>query len=49
MFDVLESGSCPDGTMSNPDDTGPTSVPLERLEAQITHARGDSWGVGESW
>ena len=40
MFDVLESGSCPDGTMSNPDDTGPTSVPLERLEAQICELAG---------
>ena len=40
MFDVLESGSCPDGMMSNPDDTGPTSVPLERLEAQICELAG---------
>ena len=40
MFDVLESGSCPDGMMPNPDDTGPTSVPLERLEAQICELAG---------
>ena len=40
MFDTLESGSCPDDTMSNPDDTGPTSVPLERLEAQICELAG---------
>ena len=40
MFDVLESGSCPDDTMSNPDDTGPASVPLERLEAQICELAG---------
>jgi hypothetical protein len=40
MFDVLESGSCPDGTTSNPDDTGPASVPLERLEAQICELAG---------
>ena len=40
MFDILESGSCPDGTMFNPDDTGPASVPLERLEAQICELAG---------
>src|SRR4029077_19957462 len=40
MFDILESGSCPDGTMSNPDDAGPASVPLERLEAQICELAG---------
>jgi hypothetical protein len=40
MFDVRESGSCPDGMMSNPDDTGPASVPLERLEAQICELAG---------
>ena len=40
MFDTLESGSRPDGTMSNPDDTGPASVPLERLEAQICELAG---------
>jgi hypothetical protein len=40
MFDTLQSGSCPDGTMSNPDGTGPTSVPLERLEAQICELAG---------
>jgi hypothetical protein len=40
MFDVMESRSCPDGTMSNPDETGPASVPLERLEAQICELAG---------
>jgi hypothetical protein len=45
MFDTLESGSCPGGTMFNPDefnpgDTGPASVPLERLEAQICELAG---------
>src|SRR5260370_21498006 len=40
MFDTLQRGSCPDGTMSNPDDTGPGSVPLERLEAQICELAG---------
>jgi hypothetical protein len=40
MFDTLESGSCPDGAMFNPDDTGPTPVPLERLEAQICELAG---------
>jgi hypothetical protein len=40
MFDTLQRGSRPDGTMSNPDDTGPGSVPLERLEAQICELAG---------
>jgi hypothetical protein len=40
MFDTLQPGSCPGGTMSNPDDTGPASVPLERLEAQICELAG---------
>jgi hypothetical protein len=40
MFDILESGSCPGGTMFNPDDTEPASVPLERLEAQICELAG---------
>ncbi|HJY02390.1 MAG TPA: DUF222 domain-containing protein, partial [Streptosporangiaceae bacterium] len=40
MFDTLQPGSCPDGTTFNPDDTGPGSVPLERLEAQICELAG---------
>jgi hypothetical protein len=40
MFDTLQSGSCPDGTMFNPDGTGPDSVSLERLEAQICELAG---------
>ena len=40
MFDTLQEGRCPDGTMFNPEDTGPASVPLERLEAQICELAG---------
>jgi len=40
MFDTLRSGSCPDGTISNLDETGPALVPLERLEAQICELAG---------
>jgi len=40
MFDTLQSGSCSDGIMSDADGTGPASVPLERLEAQICELAG---------
>jgi hypothetical protein len=40
MFDKLQSDSCSDDTMFNPDDSGPDAVPLERLEAQICELAG---------
>jgi hypothetical protein len=40
MFDTLQRGPRPDDAMFNPDDTGPASVPLERLEAQICELAG---------
>jgi Domain of unknown function (DUF222)/HNH endonuclease len=47
MFDTLQSGSSPDGTMSSadgittvPGQPDPTPVPLERLEAQICELAG---------
>jgi Domain of unknown function (DUF222)/HNH endonuclease len=40
MFDTLQRDPRPDDAMFNPDETGPASVPLERLEAQICELAG---------
>jgi Domain of unknown function (DUF222) len=40
MFDTMQESRPSDGIMFNPDDTGPASVPLERLEAQICELAG---------
>src|ERR1700723_2957785 len=40
MFDIIQSDQCFGDTISNPDDAGAASVPLERLEAQICELAG---------
>ena len=40
MFDTLQERCPPDDTTFNHDEAGPTSVPLERLEAQICELAG---------
>src|ERR1700722_2238490 len=40
MFDTIQSNQCPYDTISSPDDSGPATVPLERLEAQICELAG---------
>jgi len=40
MFDVKQSPSIPDATSATPGESGPASVPLERLEAQLCELAG---------
>jgi hypothetical protein len=40
MFDTLQEDCHSDGNEFDPDDKGPASVPLERLEAQICELAG---------
>jgi hypothetical protein len=42
MFDTLQSGSAPDGTLTIPGEPDLAPVPLERLEAQICEMAGQS-------